>query len=336
MINSNFGFTPLKEVWLGDCYPKEYYNHLPNEIADPFREITEITKSDTNRLQKFLEDRGIVVRRPVFNRIEDYLTKHDMLVKPPICPRDDYFVLGKTLYSLRNWMPHNAWKEWLNYYSNQGLDVRYGENTAVDYVTPPSVVRMGQDLYIDEISHNDSWHRVCEWLISMSKTHRVNISNTFGHCDAIFCPVAKGLIVTSHWKSDYTHTFPGWEVFHVPYESKGEPTFGWHVNNTVDSNRAFNEHIVKEAQNWVGDYRETVFEVNMLVLDEHNVISMKSYEPLDRWLEERGITNHHFPMRTDQFWDGGWHCLTLDISRVDTQKDLFPDRGPNGVYWRIE
>jgi hypothetical protein len=79
-----------------------------------------------------------------------------------------------------------------------------------------------------------------------------------------------------------------------------------------------------------------VFEVNMLVLDEHNVVSMKSYEPLDRWLEERGITNHHFPMRTDQFWDGGWHCLKLDIHREDFQKDLFPERGSNGVYWRIE
>ena len=39
MINSNFGFTPLKEVWLGDCYPESWYDHLPNEIADPFRQI---------------------------------------------------------------------------------------------------------------------------------------------------------------------------------------------------------------------------------------------------------------------------------------------------------
>ena len=63
MINSNFGFTPLKEVWLGDCYPASWYDHLPNEIADPFRQITEWTKEDTGKLQKFLEDKGVVVKR---------------------------------------------------------------------------------------------------------------------------------------------------------------------------------------------------------------------------------------------------------------------------------
>ncbi len=34
------------------------------------------------------------------------------------------------------------------------------------------------------------------------------------------------------------------------------------------------------------------------------------------------------------FFDGGWHCLTLDIHREDTKTDLFPERGDNGVYWR--
>ena len=75
MINSNFGFTPLKEVWLGDCYPESYYDHLPDEIADPFRQITQWTKEDTGKLQRFLEDRGIVVRRPVFDSIDNYNTK---------------------------------------------------------------------------------------------------------------------------------------------------------------------------------------------------------------------------------------------------------------------
>jgi hypothetical protein len=46
MINSNFGFTPLKEVWLGNCYPTSYYDHLTNEIAVPFRQITEWTRED--------------------------------------------------------------------------------------------------------------------------------------------------------------------------------------------------------------------------------------------------------------------------------------------------
>jgi len=70
MINSNFGFTPLKEVWLGDCYPASFYDHYPSDIRDAFYLITEWTKEDINRLQKFLESRGIIVRRPTFNNIE--------------------------------------------------------------------------------------------------------------------------------------------------------------------------------------------------------------------------------------------------------------------------
>ena len=106
-------------------------------------------------------------------------------------------------------------------------------------------------------------------------------------------------------------------------------------SDTINNNKSFADHVVKLASDWVGDYRETVFEVNMLVLDEKNVVAMKEYPPLIKWLEDKGITVHHFDLRTRSFWDGGWHCLTLDIERDDSKIDLFPTRGDNGVYWKI-
>ena len=59
MINSNFGFTPLKEVWLGDTYPESFYEHLPNAVADALCQITQWCKEDTGKLQKFLESKDI-------------------------------------------------------------------------------------------------------------------------------------------------------------------------------------------------------------------------------------------------------------------------------------
>jgi N-dimethylarginine dimethylaminohydrolase len=91
-----------------------------------------------------------------------------------------------------------------------------------------------------------------------------------------------------------------------------------------------------QAKQWVGNFKETVFEVNMLVLDEKNVVAMKDYPPLTKWLNDQGITVHFFDLRTRSFWDGGWHCLTLDICREDTKEDLFPSKGDNGVYWRLK
>jgi hypothetical protein len=31
LVNSNCGFTKLEEVWLGDVYPANFYDHLPSD-----------------------------------------------------------------------------------------------------------------------------------------------------------------------------------------------------------------------------------------------------------------------------------------------------------------
>lgn len=338
MINSNFGFTPLKEIWLGDCYPDSWYDHLPDEIADPFRQITEWTKEDTLKLQQFLESRDIVVRRPKFDQIEDYLTDTDTLVKPPVTPRDHYIVLDKTLYSLHNQMPHDPWQYWMDYYQQQGLDVQRPTNSAINCIHPPSVVRVGKDLYIDTDSHRNIWGFMCEWAIESSKDYRINLCSTDGHSDGVFCPIAPGLIASTHYKTDYSQSFPGWEVFPIPpnlhnfHQGKN-----WAVlDANINENQTFAQHIQHVAKDWVGNFRETVFEVNMLVLDDKNVVAMKDYPPLTEWLYKKGITVHCFDLRTRSFWDGGWHCFTLDIHREDSKKDLFSQRGDNGVYWRLK
>ena len=339
MINSNFGFTPLKEVWLGDCYPESFYDHLPNELADPFRQITEWTKEDIGLLQKFLESRGIVVRRPVFGSIDDYVNHDDILAKPPICPRDNYLVLGSTLYRINQVTKKDPWQHIMDQYQQQGFDVQYPKDLPINCVAPPSLVRMGQDLYLDTHTHLPVWGHLCEWMVNTSKNYRVNICLTYGHSDGVFCPLAPGLIATSHYKTDYGQSFPGWEVFKIPRKLNNFKRTGstWLLDNSkINNNRAFSQHIINQAADWVGNFQETVYEVNMLVLDEKNVVAMKEYPPLTEWLKNHGITVHYFDFRCRNFWDGGWHCLSLDIHREDSKTDLFPDRGENGVYWRVE
>lgn len=338
MINSNFGFTPLKEIWLGDCYPESFYDHLPNYIADPFRQITEWTKEDLGKLQKFLENKGVVVRRPVFSNIENYLMTNGHLAKPPITPRDHYLVLGNTLYSLHNHCKIDPWINCLELYKNQNYNVQTPATQPINCLSPPSIVRMGKDLYIDTESHKPVWGFVCETMVELSKDYRINICDTGGHSDGVFCPIKPGLLVTSLYKSDYSQSFPDWEVIRIPGELQnfsGEKN--WVTGNeSIDNNYSFSSHIADYAQNWVGNYKETVFEVNMLVIDQHNVICMKEHELLFKRLEEHGITAHVFDFRCRSFWDGGWHCLTLDICRNDHKEDLFPERGENGVYWRLK
>lgn len=338
MINSNFGFTPLKEVWIGDCYPESFYDHLPSDVRDAFCTITEWTKKDTKKLQDFLESRGITVRRPVFKDIEYYLDDQEQLVKPPITPRDHYMVLDNTIYSLHANKKYDPWQHWLDYYREHGCDVQQPMHTPINCIAPPAVVRVGQDLVVDVNTHSHVWGFVCQWMVEQSKDYRINVCSTGGHSDGVFCPVAKNTIVTTHYKVDYSESFPGWEVFHVPprFANHGNSLLPWTAyDQKVDHNKQFAQHVLSRASDWVGNFKETVFEVNMLVIDEHNVIAMKEYPPLIEWLAQRGITVHLFDFRARSFWDGGWHCLTLDIRRDDSKTDLFPERGDNGVYWRL-
>jgi len=337
MINSNFGFTPLKELWLGDTYPESYYAHLPNQVADPLCQITEWCKEDTGKLQSFLEDRGIKVRRPQFDSVDDHLGKNEQLVKPPITPRDHYIVLDKTLYSLH----HNKelrvdrWHHAMDEYNALGYDVQQPKNLPINCLIPSAIVRIGKDLYVDPSCHEPMWGFCCQAMIELAKKYRINICDTGGHSDAVFTPIAPNVIASSHWKGNYSVSFPEWEVFHIPQEYHNF-NFG-HKNWSVpgqDDNQEFEKWIYDDASDWIGEFHETVFEVNMLVVDEKNIIAMKDHPPLSEWLGKKGITVHTFDFRARSFFDGGWHCLTLDIHREDTLTNLFPERGDNGVYYR--
>lgn len=338
MINSNFGFTPLKEVWLGDTYPESFYDHLPNQVADALCQITQWCKEDTSKLQKFLESKDIIVQRPQFDSIDDHLGKNELLVRPPICPRDHYTVLDKTLYSLHHNkdLKQDQWHHAMDRYKSLGYDVQQPVDQPINVLYPPSIVRVGKDLFIDPFDHQHMWGFSCQAMVELAKKYRINICTTGGHSDGVFCPVAPGVIVTSHWKKDYNISFPEWEVFSIPKKLNnfyGQKQNLWSVPGQ-DNNKTFTKWISQYAVDWVGEFQETVFEVNMLVVDEHNIIAMKDYPPLTEWLDKKGITVHTFDFRPRTFFDGGWHCLTLDIHREDTMTDLFPHRGENGVYYR--
>ena len=98
VINSHNSWSPLEECWLGDVYPVEWYEHLDPEVRDVFQQLTEITRQDLNAIQQTLESHGVTVRRPQLTTMDYYLDQADMLIKPPIMPRDRHVVIGNTLY----------------------------------------------------------------------------------------------------------------------------------------------------------------------------------------------------------------------------------------------
>ena len=46
-------------------------------------------------------------------------------------------------------------------------------------------------------------------------------------------------------------------------------------------------------------------------------------DKLFNYLSKKGINVHSVPFRTRTFWDGGVHCLTVDIKRNGKVEDYF-------------
>ena len=319
MINSYTGFGKLHEVWLGDCYPAEFYSDHAPAVRDAFERITEMTKEDLAHIETVLTDLGVQVRRPVFSSNREDYTNKGVLLKPPIMPRDDNLALGKQFFHLRNRYRVDPWQSHLPNH----MEIITPE---LECLQPPSIVRCGRDLYIDRDSHQHIWGMVGSIFLDWAQDYRVHIIDTGGHSDGVFCPVAPGIIVASCWMEEYSRTFPGWEVFQLPRERVEHFGKWWIDDHNVANNNEFADHINQFAIDWIGDFTETQFSVNMLVVDSKTVISVNENRELNDFLDQRGINVIIAPFRAKSFWDGGLHCLTVDTVRDDTHQDFFPER----------
>lgn len=336
IINSHTGFQPLQEVWLGDCYPTQFYDHFESKERDFFQEITQRTHDDLKKIEDKIKSFGITIRRPEFPRIDFFLDEQDNLCKPPICPRDWALTLGNTLWVLPQYYSgfepfENAIKD----YRQSSQQVKILDRSIPEpmcYVPFPSVVRVGQDVYLDSHTLNEYFMAQASEL---AKKYRVHISTTGDHSDGVFCPIRPKQIFSTHYLTVYEKTFPGWDVFFLPNTTLKRAHSGYSSSWWVEgmNYQIFNPEIVKRAANWIGDARETVFEVNMLVIDEKNVLCIAEDDAACKKLESLGITPHVLDFKTRGFWDGGLHCLTLDIYRQGSCIDYWPDRGSVGLYY---
>lgn len=340
-INSHTGFQPLKEVWLGDTYPDHFFDHLKNhQLRDLCLQVSDMTRKDLSLIQAKLESFGVKVCRPNFDHgIDAYLDDQDNLLKPPICPRDWAITLADTLYILPQYPSGvQPWHKDLDRYRDDGQKVKILSRFTDDpepwcYLVYPSFVRMGIDLFID-YNKRDHVMEKNTMLVAheLAKDYRVHVSGTGEHADAIFCPVRPGQIVTSHYRNSYDIGWPGWDVLSLPNTTRGNGGGGkWFIPGVNYSH--FNETLLCPIVDWVGDSRETVFEVNMLVIDESNSLCLAYDEKIKQQLESRGIHLHATDFRARGFWDGGLHCLTLDIQRQGTRQDYWPGRGAPGIYF---
>lgn len=197
------------------------------------------------------------------------------------------------------------------------------------------VSRIGRDLYFGTNQYNQNFESFFSTLNTEFPDTRNHIVNTGGHSDATYCPVCPGLIISLRDVPTYASTFPGWEVVYLPGQSwnKVKPFLDLKVKNHgkwwipgFEYDTQVIDLVENWLTNWVGYVEETVFDVNMLIIDPKNVMIFNYNKQVFDALERYGITPHVVPFRHRYFWDGGIHCITTDLHRDGVMQDWFPNR----------
>ena len=308
-------------IMIGNTF---YFNYLDDNVntTAPFKKIY---KTD-NFIKKFYKD----VRNhdwPECHSLEDFLRL------PKHIQDECELVHGMNQHmSWKNDNDNTAYNNILNYVKNQGNEIKY---QCHEFINGAMVSRIGQDLYFgtdtyeqDQVSLKNSVDR--EFVQT-----RNHVINTGGHGDATYCPVCPGLIISLFDVPTYAETFPGWEVVYLPKPIwDGETKFldlkkknqgkwwipGFEYDQTVI------DIVETQLSLWTGNIEETVFEVNMLIVDPKNVIVFGYNKQMFDALNRYGITPHIVTFRHRHFWDAGLHCVTSDLHREGTMQDYFPQR----------
>ena len=211
------------------------------------------------------------------------------------------------------------------------------------YVSGSCTTRVGRDLYHGTSFEGEDIEGLTKNIVNIHKLltrkdYRAHVVTYDTHSDAVFTPIKEGLIISLASAPSFERTFPGWEIVSLPGQSWGKiPKFmelkkknagKWWVPGE-ELNDDFTDFVETWLKDWVLYVEETVFDVNMLIINPTNVIVNNYNKKVFDAFERHGITPHIINFRHRYFWDGGIHCITSDLGRTGEMKDYFPEKSKN-------
>ena len=337
----------LETIMLGTCHPLEFYDGIKNDkIRDPLLKITEETLQDLDYYESVLKDFGCEVLRPPteYDRIDTWDALEPGKFRFPIHrnslqPRDFQVVVGNKC--VISHFDNKGIRDTLIKYNRKDLIIDpsafkaiTGSDDTVDTWDGPFITLVGNRIYLDNKMFTEHSKK---WFKNQFPDYEYVEVSIGGHSDACFMTLKPGAILSVYDIQPYEETFPGWDVCYLPDPRWGKVSPFLDMKDKVDGkwwvpgeeyNDAFIEFVNTWLSKWVGYVEETVFDLNCLVLDEHHVcVSNDKNETVNAFLKKHNMEPVHIPWRHRYFWDGGLHCITLDLKRQGKKEDYF-----NGIY----
>ena len=331
MINSYTSWQPLEEVIVGRAYTPDYFDFIDNaQVRGQLQQILAETEEDLDNLQKTIQQFGARVHRPQLmgkNEFQNLQLQNQGAPLPPLTPRDWQISLGQKLLRV---LPMTELDHICVEYASQVINPHgdlYDSECILNGASASCIVRVGRDVFFD----NSDYLRPeqTRWIVEncLGPEYRIHEAVTDGHGDAVFAILKPGVILSSKHDMhlDLARDFPGWEVLKLWDSSiwaamevgkfKWEANPGaWYVQGQTPTPE-FSAFVDTYLNKWTGFVAETVFDVNCLVLDEHNVIFSAYNKDVFEFCKRHRITPIICELRHSYFWDGGISCCTQDLRR---------------------
>lgn len=136
--------------------------------------------------------------------------------------------------------------------------------------------------------------------------------------DSKFALLRPGLLMTWLPREELPECLRGWDI--IPLENKAPlpPEFV-----KLREQGYYRDFVRTWLTDWIGYVDETYFDVNVLSLGPDRVLMNGYNRELFARIERYGIEPIPVDFRHRIFWDGGVHCITLDIRRTGACEDYF-------------
>ena len=287
-------YNKLVECWVGRAYS-------PDTVTDPFiKDILYETEEDLSNFAKLLQDNGVIVKRPEYDKDVDVRRKPQLLHA-----RDHLQKINGKMYVGPRY--EDNIDNWLDLLDNRDPII------TLDNLSAPSIVRADR-IYFDAVAitrkrfeyFRDANPEV-ECVYERLSNRDFDIER---HTDGVFCPVKEGVIIATPSARNLEYLFPEWDILYLDLNTQDL--------NDMDISREIvwsPTQIPHEYKKWVGYSPETFFDVNSLQLDSEHLMVTRYNKQVFDFLKKHKVEPIIVPFRHRYLWDGGLHCMTFDYER---------------------
>jgi len=335
-ISTHSPFQPLKTVLLGQGVNENFFDWVKeSQIRDPLKRIVRETNEDLSYIKKILEQQNVKVLQTLpLEFKKEYFQNQQAFPVPPLQPRDVHLTLGTKCYCI------STQPEWS--YINDIVDesslinlfnLAYTEGKEFKgggLINGANTYRLGNKLIVG--GRMDETFEKFAYDFFKSLDYEIIFTGDEGHTDACMSVLKPGVIISLENFLNYKTTFPGWNILQLKEQGwskvdgwlkfKQKTKGRWWIPGE-ESNERIKEFVDTWLNKWVGYVEETVFDVNMLSISEELVLVNNYNKEVFDFLKKHKIEPIICPLRHRYFWDGGIHCLTLDLVREGNRENYF-------------